>query len=73
MENTTTTPRKKRTYVKKRILTKDELWKSIVPILWVPFLHFCLEDWVDKIDFTREPDSIRPLKIPKMNLLLTVN
>ena len=58
MENTTTPPRKKRAYVKKRILTQDELWKSIVPLLWVPFLHFCLEDWVDKIDFTREPDSL---------------
>ena len=73
MENTTATPRKKRAHIKKRILTQDELWKSIIPLLWVPFLHFCLEDWVDMIDFTREPDSIYPLKIPKMSLHLTVN
>lgn len=58
MKNTTTPPRKKRRYVKKQILTKDELWKGIIPILWLPFLNFCLEDWVDKIDFTREPDSL---------------
>jgi hypothetical protein len=56
---TTTTPlRKKRAYRKKSLLTQDELWKVIIPNLWVPFIHFCLEDWVEKIDFTRKPDFL---------------
>jgi hypothetical protein len=55
MENTTATKREKRPYTKKSLRTRDELWKAIVPLLWVPFLHFCMEDWVDKIDFTKKP------------------
>ena len=53
-----TTPRKKRKkrpYTKKTLLTQDELWKAIVPLLWAPFIRFCMEDWVDKIDFTKKP------------------
>jgi hypothetical protein len=49
---------KKRKYNKKRLLTTDELWKIIIPTLWAPFLRFCMEDWVDRIDFTREPDFL---------------
>ena len=55
MPKTAQTPREKRPYIKKRLLTQDELWKLIVPILWQPFIHFCLEDWADKIDFSRKP------------------
>jgi hypothetical protein len=55
MENVDGIPRKKRTYTPKSLRTRDELWKAIVPLLWVPFLHFCMEDWVDKIDFTKKP------------------
>jgi hypothetical protein len=55
MENTTAPKREKRPYTLKRLRTQDELWKAIVPLLWVPFLHFCMEDWVDKIDFTKKP------------------
>ena len=58
MENATKTKRKKRPYVKKRLRTQDELWKAIVPALWTHFLLFSLEDWADKIDFTRKPDSL---------------
>ncbi len=58
MENTTKTKREKRAYVKKALLTQDELWKVIIPLLWAPFLRFCLEDWADKIDFTRKPDML---------------
>ena len=47
--------REKRKYEKKRLLTQDELWKIIIPTLWIPFVYFCLEDWADKIDFSREP------------------
>jgi hypothetical protein len=47
--------REKRKYEKKRLLTQDELWKIIIPALWIPFIHFCMEDWVDRIDFSREP------------------
>jgi hypothetical protein len=53
--NTTSQKRQKRKYVKKSLLTQDELWKIIIPALWIPFVHFCLEDWVDSIDFTRDP------------------
>lgn len=53
--DTTSQKREKRTYVKKRLLTQDELWKIIIPTLWIPFIHFCMEDWVDSIDFTRKP------------------
>ena len=56
MKNAATTKKAaKRPYVKKGLRTQDELWKAIVPALWDPFLRFCLEDWVDKIDFTRKP------------------
>jgi hypothetical protein len=34
------------------------LWKAIVPLLWIPFIHFCMEDWVDKIDFTKKPEYL---------------
>ena len=58
MENTTKIKRIKRLYIKKGLLTQDELWKVIIPLLWAPFLRFCLEDWADKIDFTRKPDML---------------
>ena len=58
MENTTKTKRVKRLYIKKGLLTQDELWKAIIPFLWAPFLRFCLEDWADKIDFSRKPDML---------------
>jgi hypothetical protein len=45
----------KRPYVKKRLRTQDELWKSIISTLWASLVRFCLADWVDKIDFTRNP------------------
>jgi hypothetical protein len=56
--DSTQTKRKKRKYNKKRLLTTDELWKIIIPTLWAPFLRFCMEDWVDRIDFTRKPDFL---------------
>jgi hypothetical protein len=46
---------KKRPYVKKTLITQDELWKLIIPTIWSPLIHFCMEDWVDKIDFSRKP------------------
>ena len=58
MKNTAKSPRQKRPYIKKRLLTQDELWKVIVPLLWQPFIRFCLEDWADRIDFTRQPDFL---------------
>jgi hypothetical protein len=58
MANQTTTKRKKRAYKKKRLQTQDELWKAVIVTLWSPFIHFCMEDWVDKIDFTRKPDFL---------------
>ena len=58
MENTIKTKRVKRLYIKKGLLTQDELWKAIIPFLWAPFLRFCLEDWADKIDFSRKPDML---------------
>jgi hypothetical protein len=58
MKNTTKTKREKRPYNKKTLLTQDELWKVIIPLLWAPFLRFTLEDWADKIDFTRKPDML---------------
>jgi hypothetical protein len=59
MKNAVTTQKAaKRPYIKKGLRTQDELWKVIVPILWDPFLRFCLEDLVDKIDFTRKPDFL---------------
>lgn len=58
MKNTTKTKQDKRTYTKKTLLTQDELWKVIIPLLWDSFLRFTLEDWADKIDFTRKPDML---------------
>jgi hypothetical protein len=55
MANTTRKKREKRPYSKKTLLTQDELWKAIVPLLWAPLIRFCMEDWVDKIDFTQKP------------------
>jgi hypothetical protein len=55
MVNNKSEPRPKRQYIKKTLITQDELWKLIVPILWAPLIRFCLEDWVDKIDFSRNP------------------
>jgi hypothetical protein len=55
----TTTPKQgKRTYRKKRILTQDELWKIIIPLLWVDFIHYFLPEWVDEIDFSRKPEFL---------------
>jgi hypothetical protein len=54
----TPSKRSKRTYRKKRILTQDELWKIIIPILWVDFIHYFLPEWVDEIDFSRKPDFL---------------
>jgi hypothetical protein len=51
----TSTKSKKRTYQKKRLLTQDELWKLIVPLLWEDFIRSFLPEWVDKIDFSRKP------------------
>jgi hypothetical protein len=58
MANTTRETREKRAYTKKTLRTQDELWKAIIPELWIPFIHFCLKDWVDKIDFTKKPESL---------------
>jgi hypothetical protein len=55
MENTTIPKRDKRPYISKHLRTQDELWKAIVPLLWGPFIRFCMEDWVEKVDFTRAP------------------
>jgi hypothetical protein len=55
MVNNKSKTRPKRTYIKKTLVTQDELWKMIVPILWAPLIHFCMEDWVDKIDFSKKP------------------
>jgi hypothetical protein len=55
MVNNKSEPRVKRPYIKKTLITQDELWKLIVPVLWAPLIRFCLEDWVDKIDFSRQP------------------
>jgi hypothetical protein len=58
MKNTSTPKRPKRPYIPKRLRTQDELWKAIVPLLWGPFIRFCMEDWADKVDFTRKPDYL---------------
>jgi hypothetical protein len=50
-----TTMREKRPYRKKTLLTQDELWKLIIPIVWAPLIQFYLEEWVELIDFTRKP------------------
>ncbi len=58
MVNATTKKEEKRPYALKTLRTQDELWKAIIPMLWVHFIHFCLEDWVDKIDFTKKPEFL---------------
>ena len=55
---TTSTKSGKRTYQKKRLLTQDELWKLIIPLLWVDFIHYFLPEWVDQIDFSRKPEFL---------------
>jgi hypothetical protein len=55
---TTTIKRNKRIYRKKRILTQDELWKIIIPLLWEDFIHYFLPEWVDQIDFSRKPEFL---------------
>jgi hypothetical protein len=57
-DNTTKETREKRAYTYKRLRTQDELWKAIVPALWIPFIRFCMEDWADKIDFTKKPEYL---------------
>ena len=64
-DNTTNEKREKRAYTYKRLRTQDELWKAIVPALWIPFIRFCMEDWADKI-------FIFLLQIQKKNLFLSV-
>lgn len=55
---TTPPKREKRLYIKKRLLTQDELWKLIIPILWVDFIQYFLPEWGDEIDFSRKPDFL---------------
>jgi hypothetical protein len=55
MVNNTLGSFKKRSYIKKTLITQDELWKLIVPILWASLIRFYLEEWVDEIDFTKQP------------------
>jgi hypothetical protein len=55
---TTQGKREKRSYVKKLFLTKDELWKIIIPILWEDFIKYFLSEWVDDIDFSKKPDFL---------------
>jgi hypothetical protein len=55
----TTPPTKaKRAYRKKRLLTQDELWKLIIPILWSDFLQYYLPEWEEDIDFSRTPEFL---------------
>ncbi len=58
MENTPMLKPPKRLYIPKRLRTQDELWKAIIPLLWMPFMRFCMEDWADKIDFTKKPEYL---------------
>jgi hypothetical protein len=55
MVNNKSQPREKRPYIKKTLITQDELWKLIVPILWAPMIRFYLTEWVDEIDFSKTP------------------
>jgi hypothetical protein len=55
MVNNTLKPRTKRAYIKKTLVTQDELWKLIVPILWASLIRFYLPEWEDEIDFTKKP------------------
>jgi hypothetical protein len=53
-----TNKREKRIYQKKRLLTQDELWKLIIPLLWQDFVHHFLPEMVDEIDFSQKPDFL---------------
>ena len=55
---TTQPKREKRIYLKKRLLSQDELWKLIIPVLWEDFIQFFLPEWVDEIDFSHKPDFL---------------
>ena len=50
--------REKRLYLKKRLLTQDELWKIIIPLLWDDFICYFLPEWVEQIDFSRKPEFL---------------
>jgi hypothetical protein len=54
----TTPKREKRPYTKRAILTQDELWKLIIPILWKELIYCLLPDWVEKIDFSKQPEFL---------------
>ena len=56
--STTQPKREKRIYLKKRLLSQDELWKLIIPLLWEDFIQFFLPEWVDEIDFSHKPDFL---------------
>jgi hypothetical protein len=45
-------------YQKKPLLSQDELWKIIIPLLWIDFTHYFLPEWVDQIDFSRKPEFL---------------
>lgn len=55
---TTKPKREKRIYLKKRLLSQDELWKLIIPLLWEDFIQFFLPEWIDEIDFSHKPDFL---------------
>ena len=55
---TTQPKREKRIYLKKRLLSQDELWKLIIPLLWEDFIQFFLPEWVGEIDFSHKPDFL---------------
>ena len=55
---TTQSKREKRIYLKKRLLSQDELWKLIIPLLWEDFIQYFLPQWVDQIDFSHKPDFL---------------
>ena len=55
---TTQPKREKRIYLKKRLLSQDELWKLIIPLLWEDFIQFFLPEWTDEIDFSHKPDFL---------------
>ena len=56
--STTQSKREKRNYIKKRLLSQDELWKLIIPLLWEDFIQYFLPQWVDQIDFSHKPDFL---------------
>ncbi len=55
---TTQPKREKRIYLKKRLLSQDELWKLIIPLLWEDFIQFFLPEGEDEIDFSHKPDFL---------------